>query len=137
MKKYEISLKTIKSKNDNDCWALAMSRFTNKPYEEIYELFKGLKSKDGALYTNHIVGYFSTRDDDYNVLETKLNLDLALQVYNNKYGILLLMKDKENEGHATYIKNDTIYDTITFDMLWWFIKQYKVEHVITKRMEYK
>ena len=116
--------------HDDDCWCDAISLMTNKEYDKVYKMFKPFIEYDGGVNTDIIVGYF--KKENYDVYKMKESLQNVLRLYNIKNGAVLLMEDKDKNNHAVYIKGNKIYDNIDSDMMWWYIKEYTVLHIIIK-----
>jgi hypothetical protein len=133
---YKVKLKEIVSKNEGDCWCNGISLFTGKSYDTIYEMFKPFEHEGGGVALDTIKGYFESRES-YVSYKTELSLKDALIIYDNSRGILFLVKDKHNDDfHVVYVKNDTIHDVITKDMLWWYIVKYDVVGFILESIDY-
>jgi predicted choloylglycine hydrolase len=97
------------------------------PYDEVYEELKGLLLDDGALNSKITTGYLITKgyvhynfDDD---------LYSAIQVINNKDGVLFDVKDGE---HVVYVKDDTIYEDIKRSELLWYLEKHKISGFYVK-----
>lgn len=103
--------------NDNDCWCDALAFATGKPYEEVYELLKGLRSKDGALKSAFIAGvlfnegFTQFANDDNTKYCFPYNdftiANLLWQVNHRDCHVVVIAGE-----HTTYLHDGTIYDNI-------------------------
>ena len=121
--------------HDDDCWCDAIALMTEQEYDKVYKMFKPFIEYNGGVNTDIILGYF--KKENYDVYKMKQSLQDMLRLYNIKNGAVLLMEDKEKNNHAVYVKGNKIYDNIDSDMMWWYIKEYTVLHIIVKLESYE
>lgn len=131
--KDKYTIKRIKTNNENDCWAIALSNALGIEYDKIYKQFKYMINKDnGSVDSKIINGYL--KQQGYTIITTKILLRDAIRLYNTNHGILFAMKDTTDQYHITYIKDKTIYesDELTDDMLWWYLNEFELIWVAIK-----
>lgn len=120
---------------DNDCWCVALSYALDIEYTKLRKQFKHLIYKDGGLEQGITKGYL--KQQDYSIIDTTLDLQNALRIYNLKNGIIFMIENKDNEHHVVYVKGNKIYDNYDSDMMWWYIKEFKVNYVAIKLESYE
>ena len=126
------NIKSISTKHDNNCWCNAISLLTNKDYDEVYDTLKGLLYECGSLSSQITKGYLAT--NGYDIIDVDLSLWDALQVYNNKNGIIFSVCSEEDNinKHVVYVKDNAIYENIQKEELIHYIYQYKVDYIALK-----
>ena len=102
----KITFKPRQNKHDNDCWCDAIALATNKQYDTIYKKFKEFTNNDGSLLVGYFQSYLQT--NGYVRITSSLSLYDAMQVYNNKNGIVIELED----NHTIYVKDNVIHEGI-------------------------
>lgn len=101
-----ITFKDRQNKHDNDCWCDAIALATNKQYDTIYKKFKEFKNEDGSLLVGYLQSYLQS--NGYFRVKSSLNMYEAMQVYNNKNGIVIELE----QNHVIYVKDNVIHEGI-------------------------
>ncbi len=128
---HKFKIERMETSNQNDCWAIALSKALDEDYDKVYRRFKHFHSGNG-VEADIIEGYL--RHKGYFIVTTKMELMNAIRVYDNKTGIIFAMEDQEGGRHIVYIKENIIYEgtELDDDMLFWYIKEYKLLFIAKK-----
>lgn len=127
----KIKLKQTESKNKNDCWNVALSKFLNIEYQDVRNDLKQFIQEDGCVDSRVIVTYVEMKKWVYS-FSINTSLINIINVLKDTEAILFLKEEDEVIEHVVYYKNKTIYDDIEERQMSYYFNNFKVHACIVK-----